>query len=175
MKKILTGSFALTALLILSACGWHLRGGFDAGSLKNLHIDSRDLQSGFTKALKYNLKRQGVTLEDNASDAQYSVVILDEISNRRTASVGSSARTAEYLLIEEVHFLVLDNNGQVLLPDTTISAQRAFDFDEEQVVSKANEAELIRKELHQDMVRQLVTRLQHLRAVPASTPSTTNP
>lgn len=165
MKKRLISSFTLTALLTLSACGWHLRGSLGVDGLQSLHVSARNPRSEFITTLKRDLRGQDVVIKDNAPDAQYSVVILDERSDRRTASVGSSARTAEYLLIEEVRFLVLGKSGQVMLPDTTLSAQQAFDFDEEQVLSKANEAELIRDELRRDLVRQLIARLQHLRAV----------
>lgn len=170
MKRVLTAALLLTTL-VTSACGWHLRGSLNVDNLQSLHVSAENLQSEFVKELKRNLSNKGVSIEANAPDAQYSLVILKESSERRTAGVGASARAAEYLLTESVQYLVLDKAGQVLLPESTVSAERSYSFDENQIISADNEAELIRKELRGDLIRQIARRLQHLTPAPTSAAS----
>ena len=170
MKRALIGLLLLTTALT-TACGWQLRGALNVDGLESLHVSARNLRSDFVKELKYSLDNQGVEIVDSTTDAQYSMVVLTERSDRRVASVGSSARAAEYLLIEEVEFLVLDKTGQELLPATSLRSERSLAFDENQVIGKTDEANLIRKELRRDLVRQVTSRLQHLTTSPASAPT----
>lgn len=168
MKKLLSYALILSAALATTACGWHLRGHQSISGLDSIHISSRDSGNAFAQELRYHLKRQGVELKANAPEALYSVVILKQNSERRVASVGASARATEYLLVETVDFLVLDPAGQQLLPATTLRAERSLDFDENQVIGKADEAALIQTELRNDLVRQLSLRLQHLNPAAAA-------
>lgn len=169
MKKLLSYALILSAALATTACGWHLRGHQSISGLDSVHVScSKPSGIEFAQELRYHLKRQGVELKANAPEAHYSVVILSRNSERRVASVGASARATEYLLVETVDFRVLDPAGQQLLPATTLRAERSLDFDENQVIGKADEAALIQTELRNDLVRQLSLRLQHLNPAAAA-------
>ena len=65
-------------------------------------------------------------------------------------------------MVEEVTVTVLDSNNEVLLPNTVLRAERSLDFDENQIIGKADELELVQQELLSDLVRQLTRRLQAL-------------
>ena len=54
---------------------------------------------------------------------------------------------------------------------TTLTAERSLDFDENQVIGKTDEAQLIKKELRRDLVRQVASRLQRLKSAPAPVPA----
>ncbi|UTW44939.1 hypothetical protein KFE80_11195 [bacterium SCSIO 12696] len=159
MKKIVINGLILTGLLLTTACGWHLRGGLDAAGLESVHIRSAMPHSGFARLLKNDFNSQGITITEQPEDAQYQVVVVRESSDSRTASITSSARAAEQTVVEEVTVTVLGSNGDVLLPDTVLRAERSLDFDESQIIGKADESELVQQELLSDLVRQLTRRL----------------
>lgn len=162
MKKLPGYGLILTSLLAVSACGWQLRGGIGVRGLDSIHIRADNPQSAFARTLASALGNQQVTLADSAGQARYQVVVLAEDSLNRTASITSSARAAEYLLVEEVRITVLDNSGQVLVPATLLRAERSLDFDENQIIGKADEVKLVTRELLDDLVQQLLNRLQRL-------------
>ncbi|MDM3870679.1 LPS assembly lipoprotein LptE [Porticoccus sp. W117] len=161
MKKLL--NYAITLILLTTtACGWHLRGGLDASELESIYVRSAMPHSGFAKLLKNDLASQGIRIPEQAEDAQYQVVVIRENSDSRTASITSSARAAEQTVVEEITVAVLDRNGDTLLDNTVLRAERSLDFDENQIIGKADELELVQQELLSDLVRQLTRRLQAL-------------
>jgi len=96
-------SISLVALLMLitTACGWHLRGsGGNTLRFERLHISASNLHSELVRQLKRQLEASDVTIVENATDANFSLVILKENSRRRTATVSASARISERSLIE---------------------------------------------------------------------------
>ena len=162
MKKTLSHALILISLLATSACGWQLRGGVDAKGLGGIYINSHNSQGTFTKALRNALVSQQATLPAKADDAAYQLLVIDANSISRTASITSSARAAEYMVVEEATIGIVGKGGETLLPDTVLRAERSLDFDENQIIGKSEEVKLVKKELINDLVRQAISRLQYL-------------
>ncbi|MDP1520203.1 LPS assembly lipoprotein LptE [Porticoccus litoralis] len=169
MKKL--SCLLITGLLVaatLSGCGWHLRGTAQVNNISSVHISAADRFNDFYESLSRSLEANDVVVENNATKAQYSVVILDQSSRRRTGSVSVSARVSEYQLTENVTMMILDGNGKTLLPRSTLTAERYFDFDENDVQSKEGEAEMLKREMRDDLVRQIIIRLNAIANRPAA-------
>lgn len=153
---------AITGLLLttlVTSCGWHLRGTGTVDNVSSVHISSQGRFGSFYEALSRSLQANDITVVENATDAQYNIVILDQKYSRKTASVSVTVRVSEYQLTEEVTIMILAANGQPLLQRTTLSTERFFDFDENDVQSKEDEANLLRREMQSDLIRQIISRL----------------
>jgi len=151
---------ALSAVL-LTGCGWHLRGHNAAlVNVQSAHVSARNLQSDLVVELKRSLAANNIATPNSATDAQYSIVILNQHSERRVATVTASARVAEYRLTEEVDVLILDANGEPALPRTTLSAELVFEFDEDNVHAKDDEERLLKAEMRSTLIRQIVDLLR---------------
>lgn len=172
MKKL--SCLLISGLLVaatLSGCGWHLRGTAQVNNISSVHISAAQRHDDLYGALSRALQANKVEVLRNATGAQYNIVILEQKSKRRTASVSVSARVSEYQLTEEVTILILDASGRTLLPRSTLTTERYFDFDENDVQSKDAESDLLRREMRDDLVRQIITRLDAVANRPASTPA----
>lgn len=155
----------ITGLLvatIVTGCGWRLRGTGVVENVSSVHISSQGRFGDFYQALSRSLQASNISVVENATNAQYNIVILDQRSLRKTASVSVTVRVSEYQLTEEVTIMILAANGQPLLQRTTLSTERFFDFDENDVQSKEDEANLLRREMQSDLIRQIIS---HLNAV----------
>lgn len=153
---------AITGLLLttlVTSCGWHLRGTGTVDNVSSVHISSQGRFGSFYEALSRSLQANDITVVENATDAQYNIVILDQKYSRKTASVSVTVRVSEYQLTEEVTIMILAANGRPLLQRTTLSTDRFFDFDENDVQSKEDEANLLRREMQSDLIRQIISRL----------------
>lgn len=153
---------AITGLLLttlVTSCGWHLRGTGTVDNVSSVHISSQGRFGSFYEALSRSLQANDITVVENATDAQYNIVILDQKYSRKTASVSVTVRVSEYQLTEEVTIMILAANGQPLLQRTTLSTDRFFDFDENDVQSKEDEANMLRREMQSDLIRQIISRL----------------
>lgn len=160
---------ALVGAFLAAGCGWHLRGASDApGNIENLHISARDLNSGLVEELRHALEGNGIPVARNATEAQYSLVMLGETSDRRTASIGASARIAELLLTESAEFLVLAADGTQVLGRTTVTAERLFEYNEDNVLATEDESLLLRSEMRGELVRKILNRLRFIGNRPSS-------
>ncbi len=156
-------ALTLVAGLLVSACGWQLRGtGTMPAGMDSLHISSQHPASGLIREMRNTLDSADIAVEDNATDARYSLVILDHRSRVRTATVNPNARISEQQLTDEVDFTVLDGEGKTLIPRTTVISDRVFEYDENNILATQDEREMIREEMQRDLVRQIFNRFRQL-------------
>ncbi len=156
-------SFSLIGVLLLAttACGWHLRG--TAGNtvtFKRMHISAANLHSDLVRQLQRQLEASDVTIVKNATEATYSLVIVKEDSDRRTATVSASARVSERSLTERAQFLVLNRQGESIIPLTKVMVERVFEYNENNVLATNDEADMLRREMRSDLARQIYNRLR---------------
>jgi len=165
MIKLIRTFFTSTLVILLlaitvSSCGWHLRGsGQTVNNISSVHISGVDNKSYFYRTLSRSLEASKVTIADSHTEAKYRIVLTNLRSDRRTATVSSSARISEYQLTELVDVLIFAADGKQALPRTTMRTERFFDYDENDVQSKREEAQLLKKEMTDDLVRQIIRRL----------------
>jgi LPS-assembly lipoprotein len=148
-----------TLLVLLSACGWQL--------------PSNDPHSELITELTRALNLYGVDVVASAADAQYSVVIVNFRRDRRTGTINPSARVAEYQLNEDVDFLIVSADGSQLVPLSTASVERVYEFNEQDVLASDNEERLVRDGMREEIVRQILNRLRLVPKDLAPTPDQT--
>lgn len=148
-------------VVMISACGWQLRNSevipTDLGSL---YLSSNDAHSDLIQELTRALNLYGVKVVTSSSDASYSVVIVDFRQTRRTGTINAAARAAEYQLNEDVDFLIVGADGSQLIPLSTASVERVYEFDEQDILASDSEERLIRNGMREEIVRQILNRLR---------------
>lgn len=163
-KNAVPISFVALLLLLTSACGWHMRGSEGHSiAFDSLHISASNLRSDLVLQLTRQFKASGVELVENATAASYSLVIMKEDAQRRTATVSASARVSERSLTESVDFVVLDRQGAPVIPRTRVVVERIFEYDENNVLAADDEARLLKREMQEDLARQIYNRLRLLK------------
>jgi len=130
--------------------------------LGSLHLSSEDPHSALIRELPRSLELYGVDVVASAADARYSVVIVDFRRTSRTSTINPSARAAEYQLNEDVDFLIVGADGAQLVPLSTASVERVYEFNEQDVLSSDNEERLVKNNMREEIVRQILNRLRLL-------------
>jgi len=150
----------LLLAITVTSCGWHLRGsGQKVNNISSVHISGVDKKHDFYRALSRTLEASKVIISDSHTEAQYRIVLTNLRSDRRTATVSSSARVSEYQLTELVDVLIFAADGRQVLPRTTMRTERFFDYDENDVQSKSEESKLLKREMTNDLVNKIIRRL----------------
>ena len=150
-------------VLLLSACGWQLRNSqVIPANVGSLHIATQAADNIFVSELARALDVYGVDVVATAADASYSVVIVDYRQNRRISTLNASARAAEYQLNEDVDFLITDPAGVSLTPLLTASVERSYEIEERDILSSDNEERMVKVEMREEIVRQILNRLKVL-------------
>ena len=164
MMRVVTGLMVVVGLVILSGCGFHLRGEASLPeSLKTMYLQGVNTQQGFGLELKRTLMRNGVTVLPDYQKGAAVLTILKQRINRRVLSVGSNAKVSEYELDGEVQYQVNDGAGKVVSQPQTLEAQRNYEFDQNQVLAMDEQESMLRHEIYQQIVQNILRRLSALK------------
>ena len=150
----------LLASLIVSACGFQLRGDADLPpemAKTNLQIQSE--YSALARRLQVLLTQSGIELvgPDEAT------AILEVPVNRVVTDVltiGDNARVREYRVSHTVEFRLLDADGTVLMPRQTLRQTREISFDEQEILGASREQEYLQQDLANLLARLILQRLE---------------
>lgn len=155
--------------VVLSACGFTLRGYGDSAalpdSLRELRVDASEGNTDTRNALQIQLRAGGATLTD---DADYTLWLGRERTEEEVISLDSSARAGEYALTLIFSFELREGTETVLGPEQ-INLEQSYQADPQNAIAKQQEADLILEEMRRDAARRIVSRLQ--RFSPSQTPA----
>ncbi len=164
---MLSVTFLITSVSILNGCGWRLRGGLTLPDGLNLvHVATSDPSSSFGRNLTQLLQANGVTTVDSPRESQLTITTGTLEERRRVVSTGGNTLVTEYELESSIPFSVEDNLGNSLIPTETATTTRVYEFDQNDIVGKAQEERLIQSEMQRDLIQQIVRRLRFIDASP---------
>ncbi len=150
--------------LLLTGCGFQLRG--QASLPPEMRVTYVQTPSSLTppgsvsRQLPLALARSGVTITRDSAQATATVTILRETSGRRTVAADRFDIKRQYFLAYDVAYRVTLANGQVLIPDESMSANRTLLFDENRVLGFESAQEALIQSMAEDLAWQIVRRLQ---------------
>lgn len=101
------------------------------------------------------------------------LTILNSNSSRRIASYTSRAKAAEYTLKEQLIYEVTSATGEIVVSHLTLSSDRVYEFNVNNISGKDQEADLIIEELKQDISHKLLRHL--LKIAPMLNPQSLEP
>ncbi len=175
-------SAILLLISLLAACGFKLRGGSELAGYKlpfatiALSLDSR---SEFYALLKRNIEASspGTRVVADVKDAEAVLVVLGDSAQKLILSLNAAGRAREYQLVRSFSFKVTPNvvasaapavkyadvapapAPTEFIPASTITLRREITFSDDLVLSKESEEELLRRDMQNDLVQQLMRRL----------------
>ena len=158
MNKILMTA----AVLLLSACGFHLKG--MGGTAHTLPYPAWHIQNAsvMQKALENALRRaDGKPV--SAAEAQMTLHIKNSETRQDISTITRAALVNEYLLTLRVEAQAI-RNGEPVGEPMTILVNRTMDYNDSEVLGKQEESETIWAEMRADAADQIVRRLTFLKA-----------
>ncbi|HYB64424.1 MAG TPA: LPS assembly lipoprotein LptE [Steroidobacteraceae bacterium] len=153
---------ALSALLALAGCGFHLEGRTPLpAKVLTPYLEAEDRQSDFVQSLERALLANGAELAADRSKASAVVTILKDSFKPRVLSVSNLNQPNEYELTYTVSFSVTAGDKE-LLPPQEISTTRSYSFDARLLLAKGHEADILRGAMAQDLADMVMRRLARL-------------
>jgi len=158
---------ALLAMVMLSACGFRLRGSGPQPVLpfKTLFVSVSDT-SPVGVQLRRNLDAMSnieVVTDRKLADA--ALEVLSEGRDKQVLSLNSQGRVREYTLLYRLNFRVVDKQGRQLLAPTELVIRRIQSFNENQVLAKEAEEATLYREMQSDLVQQVLRRVSSIKPV----------
>jgi LPS-assembly lipoprotein len=161
IKRRFALALALAPLMMLSACGFYLRGSGPQANLpfKTVYVGFPESSSFGKELRRYIVGTGGTVVVDNPKAAEAIIDVLSESRQKVILSLNSQGRVREYTLNYRLAFRVTDNKGAQLLPPTDLIATRTLTFNESQVLAKEAEEAALYRDMQSDLVQQLLRRI----------------
>ena len=136
-------SVLISMLLVLSSCGYSMRGSISIpSSIESVAVVSSEY-SELVNILNASLASSNIQTSTSKSDDIYKIVILSEEFNRRQLSISISGRVNEYELIYDVNFELKIPNKKSIKDRVTL--YRDYSFDENNVMGNSDRESDIKK------------------------------
>ncbi len=164
-QKLILTLTLITIILIVSACGWRLRGTLTLPEgLEVVQVISEREAADIAEELRDLLKNNNVQVTDNAAEAQLTIKLNSFSERRRATTLGNNTLITEYELISEARFDITRRADveQTLLDNELATSTRSYDYDENDVASSNQEQRLLQREMRLDVAQQIVRRLRFL-------------
>lgn len=187
-RNIFFSTILLT--LLLSACGFHLRGQASyALPFKSITVRAFNDFSPIVVALKQALQDQGVQIVDasdlpksdqlpedktNASPTQLTLYVTSESTSKQILSLSGAGRVREFQLNYRVMLRVYDQQQQDWIFPATVDLQRNLPYADTLVLAKESEEAQLYQEMRRDAVQQIMRQLKAARE-PDITPHPSQP
>jgi len=155
--------FFAACSLILSACGFQLRGAGSASLPPELSVMRVTTPGGpayppLMVEMRTALQSQaGVQLVDTPGVP--TLTLLEEGIESLILAIDSTGKASHYLLNYKLRFALNDAAGKELLGSQSVKLQREYSFDKLSVLAKEKEEEYLRREMRRDAVQQVLRRL----------------
>ncbi len=161
-RRLARTSFLLSVAVLLSACGFHLRGTGDVAvseQWRSMYLVSNNPNSEFSREVKTRFAANGVAWQEDKSTASFQLVLGPERFSQRNLSLNAEARAAEFELTMRSTFSVRDAAGEEIMADTTGSVVKQMENDPRNVVGKAEEIRILKSEMRGELAQQILRRI----------------
>jgi len=143
--------------LLLSACGYHLRGAFELPvGMKNIFLEggSAPLQLQFKKAMDLS----SIPIAASAEAAGIVIRIYDEKSERRVLSLAATGVANDFELGYRMEYEIVDAKDNMLMERQLLEIKRDYYNDQLAIIAKESEETIIKNEMYLQAVRAIVNR-----------------
>ncbi len=152
----------LSICLLLGACGFQLRGMIDIPpEWLAMHMQSTSPNGELASGVRSALSNNGVEWKE-ATEANYTLQLGDEKFKQRNLTIGSNARATEFELELTTTMRIVDDSGTEVAPETEVIVVKIMTHDPENVTGKVEESNLLRREMRDELVQQVIRRLRFI-------------
>jgi LPS-assembly lipoprotein len=149
--------------VVLSACGFRLAGdGPLPAVLARPNLSVKDPYTDFAREFEHQLRTSGAQLEDIRAKSTAVIDVTRDVVIERTLSVSARNIPTEYELTYTVTFSVRGPDKELLAPQT-ISVAKDFSFNEDALLAKEHEADILRRQMARDLAAIAMRRLASLK------------
>ena len=156
MIRVVRGVVFACAALVLSGCGFQLRGAYSL-PYESLYVAAGDSVIG--AGLKRQIRASGGTLAEKTEDAQAAFLPAGEWRDSIILSLSGSGRVREKRLRYRYAYRIVDAKGRDLVPQAYVELTRDISYADSATLAKTQEEELLWRDMESDLIQQLMRRL----------------
>ena len=154
---------ALMAILLAAGCGFRLAGsGPLPAALARPYLELKDPYTDFSREFERELSGAGAKLQAVRDGATVSIEVTKDLVKQTTLAVSANNIPTLYELTYSVTFAV-HGGGKELMAPQTINVSKDYSFEENALLAKEHEADILREQMARDLAAIAMHRLTRLK------------
>ena len=152
-KKFIT----LLALLMITSCGFHLRGMTEI-SFKTVSLEGKELS--FIKNLKKTLTSNKVAIVLPTENPELRVELLSEESEKRILSLSGQGLVREFEIFYRVRYRVKTVDSETWSQENILETRRDFTYSDSNLIGKEEEERQLNESMRNEAITNLFNQIQ---------------
>jgi LPS-assembly lipoprotein len=148
---------ALLMLLIISSCGFHMRGMTEI-SFKTISLEGKELS--FTKNLKKVLNSNKVAIVSSTENPELRVELLSEESEKRILSLSGQGLVREFEIFYRVRYRLKTIDSEIWSQENIIESRKDFTYSDSNLIGKEEEERQLNEAMRNEAITNLFNQIQ---------------
>ena len=148
---------ALLMLLIISSCGFHMRGMTEI-LFKTISLEGKELS--FIKDLKKVLNRNKVAIVSSTENPELRIELLSEESEKRILSLSGQGLVREFEIFYRVRYRVKPIDSEIWSQEDIIETRKDFTYSDSNLIGKEEEERQLNEAMRNEAITNLFNQIQ---------------
>ena len=148
---------ALLMLLIISSCGFHMRGMTEI-SFKTISLEGKELS--FIKDLKKVLNRNKLAIVSSTENPELRIELLSEESEKRILSLSGQGLVREFEIFYRVRYRVKTIDSEIWSQENIIESRKDFTYSDSNLIGKEEEERQLNEAMQNEAITNLFNQIQ---------------
>ncbi|QDD01317.1 hypothetical protein FIT69_01725 [Candidatus Methylopumilus planktonicus] len=148
---------AILLLLVISSCGFHLRGMSEI-SFKTISLEGKELS--LTKNLKKILNTNKVAIVSSTENPELRVELLSEESEKRILSLSGQGLVREFEIFYRVRYRIKTSDSEIWSQENIIETRKDFTYSDSNLIGKEEEERQLNEAMRIEAITSLFNQIQ---------------
>ncbi|NCW36334.1 MAG: hypothetical protein EB109_04155 [Methylophilaceae bacterium] len=157
MMNTIQKFIALLILLMITSCGFHMRGMTEI-SFKTISLEGKELS--FTKNLKKVLNSNKIAIVLPSENPELRVELIGEESEKRILSLSGQGLVREYEIFYRVRYRVKTADSETWGQENILEIRRDFTYSDSNVIGKEEEERQLNESMRNEAITNLFNQIQ---------------
>lgn len=157
MNTLYEKFITLFMLLMITSCGFHLRGMTEI-SFKSISLEGKELS--FTKNLKKTLASNKVSIILPTENPELRIELLSEESEKRILSLSGQGLVREFEIFYRVRYRIKTIDSETWSQENIIETRRDFTFSDSNLIGKEEEERQLNESMRNEAITNLFNQIQ---------------
>ena len=148
---------AILFLLVITSCGFHMRGMTEI-SFKTISLEGKELS--FTKNLKKILNTNKVAIVSPTDNPELRVELLSEESEKRILSLSGQGLVREFEIFYSVRYRIKASDSEIWSQENIIETRKDFTYSDSNLIGKEEEERQLNEAMRIEAITSLFNQIQ---------------
>ena len=157
MNSIQKKLIAILLLIVITSCGFHLRGMTEI-SYKTISLEGKELS--LTKNLKKILNTNKVAIVSSTENPELRVEFLSEESEKRILSLSGQGLVREFEIFYRVRYRIKASDSEIWSQENIIETRKDFTYSDSNLIGKEEEERQLNEAMRIEAITSIFNQIQ---------------